>query len=398
MLKRSINRIFTVHLLIFILFSLAFTQTEPELVDDGFTFTEGPVWKDGVLYFSDIKEGKIFKWSTDSGTDVYYVPSKPSNGLALDPANNIIIAGHGARHIARLENPDSITILAGEYNGEKFNSPNDIVVKSDGSIWFTDPTYGLNDAGGTPEMDYCGVFRISPSGRVQLLDDTFSAPNGICFSPDESLLYVSESAPSIRKIYVWDVTNDSTITNKRVYASVSYPNNWSCYLDGMKTDDDGRLYRCSVLGVVVFDTTGTQIDRIQLPASASNCNWGDEDGKTLYITAGGAVYKIRKTYTDVEDKDKRQGSRVPDSFKLFNNYPNPFNASTRIPFYVARAGIVTIDILNTLGERVATLAHKTYNTGNHVINWYAENLSSGLYYIRMVTANGMILKKCLLIK
>jgi len=148
----------------------------------------------------------------------------------------------------------------------------------------------------------------------------------------------------------------------------------------------------------VFDTTGTHIDKIEVPYSVTNCNWGDEDGKTLYITAGGAVYKIRKTYTKISDPDNRQGNQSPESFELFNNYPNPFNASTRIPFYVAKAGIVTIDILDTLGEKVATLVHETYSSGNYVINWYADNFSSGLYYIRMATVNGMVLKKCLLIK
>jgi len=394
-LKRSRNRIFTLNLFVFIILSFMFAQAQTvELVDNGFQFTEGPVWKDGALYFSDIDGNKIYKWTADSGTTIFRAPSGKSNGLTLDLEGNIIIAGHFARHVARLESPDSITIIASEYNGKKFNSPNDIVVKSDGSIWFTDPDFGL--AGSPSEIGFCGVYRINPSGKVQVMDSTFSLPNGICFSPDESLLYVSESNPAIRKIYVWDVINDSTITNKREFASVSRP---GTYLDGMKTDADGRLYSASVLGVVVFDTSGTPIDTFSTaPYSATNCNWGDEDGKTLYITAGGGVYKIRKTYTDIEDKEKRQGGRLPDSFKLFNNYPNPFNATTRIPFYVANAGIVTIDILNTLGKKVVTLVSKTYGSGNHVINWYANNFSSGLYYIRMATASGIILKKCLLIK
>lgn len=397
-MKRGINRIFTLQLLVIIFLSFTFTQAQVELVDDGFQFTEGPVWKDGALYFSDIQGDKIYKWTADSGTIAYREPSDRSNGLTLDLEGNIIIAGHSARHIARLENPDSITILTSEYDGKKFNSPNDIVVKSDGSIWFTDPLYGLNDIGGTSELDFCGIYRIGPSGNVQLLDSTFSAPNGICFSPDESLLYVSESDPKIRKIYVWKVVNDSTIDNKRVFASVDYPNNWGCYLDGMKVDADGRLYSCSVIGVVVFDTNSTPIDTIKVPYSVTNCNWGDEDGKTLYITAGGAVYKIRKSYTEISDPDKKQGNRLPESFKLFNNYPNPFNASTHIPFYVANTGIVTIDILDSLGKKVVTLVHKTYNSGNYVINWYAENFSSGSYFIRMATANRVVLKKCLLIK
>ena len=398
MLRQGINRIFTLHFLVIIFLLFTFTQAQLELVDNGFMFTEGPVWKDGALYFSDIQGDKIYKWSADSGTTIFRDPSGRSNGLTLDLEGNIIIAGHSARHVAKLENPDSITILASKYDGKKFNSPNDLAVKSDGSIFFTDPLYGLNDIGGTPELGFCGIYRISPSGEVQLLDDTFSAPNGICFSPKESLLYVSESDPTKRKIFVWDVVNDSTITNKRVFVSFSYPNNYGCYLDGMKVDLDGRLYSGSVIGVVVFDTAGVPIDTIKVPYSVTNCNWGDEDRKTLYITAGGAVYKIRKSYTDIEDRDKRQGSHLPDSFKLFNNYPNPFNASTRIPFYVAKTGIVTIDILNTLGEKVATLAHKSYGAGNHVINWYADYFSSGLYFIRMATANGSVLKKCLLLK
>ncbi|MEJ2052885.1 MAG: SMP-30/gluconolactonase/LRE family protein, partial [Calditrichaceae bacterium] len=340
----------------------------------------------------------IYKWSADSDTSTYRKPSGRSNGLTLDLDGNIIIAGHSARHIARLESPDSITILANEYNGKKFNSPNDIVVKSDGSIWFTDPDFGLNDIHGTPELDFCGVYRLSPSGEVQLMDSTFSLPNGICFSPDESLLYVDESDPAIRKIYVWDVVNDSTITNKRLFASVDYINNFSCYLDGMKTDDDGRLYSCSVIGVLVFDTTGTPIDTILVPYSVTNCNWGDEDGKTLYITAGGAVYKIRKTYTKITNPDNRQGSRMPDTFKLLSNYPNPFNAATRIPFYLAKSGKVQIDILNTLGEKVVTLVNQSYSAGHHVINWYADQFSSGLYFIRLATSKGSVLQKCLLMK
>ena len=393
---RNLNMFFIFSLLVFILFSFALSQDQLELVDDGFQFTEGPVWKDGALYFSDIDGNKIYKWTADSGTTIFRAPSGKSNGLTLDLEGNIIIAGHFARHVARLESPDSITIIASEYNGKKFNSPNDIVVKSDGSIWFTDPDFGL--AGSPSEIGFCGVYRINPSGKVQVMDSTFTLPNGICFSPDESLLYVDESSPSIRKIYVWDVVNDSTITNKRVFASVDYPNNFSCYLDGMKVDEDGRLYSCSVIGVLVFDTSGTQIDKIDVPYSVTNCNWGDEDGKTLYITAGGAVYKIRKTYTKISNPDNRQGSRMPDSFKLFNNYPNPFNASTIIPFYVAESGIVTINILNTLGEKVTTLVNRTYSVGNHVVNWYADNYSSGLYIVQLVTKRGSLLRKCLLIK
>jgi gluconolactonase len=380
-------------LIIFLKSPFIFAQ-EVEKVDDGFQFTEGPVWKDGALYFSDIQGDKIYKWSDDSGTTPYRDPSGRSNGLTLDLDGNIVVAGHSARHVARLESPDSITILASHYDGKKFNSPNDIVVKSDSSIFFTDPLYGLNDIGGTSELGFCGIYRISPSGKVQLLDDTFSAPNGICFSPDESMLYVSESDPSKRKIYVWDVVNDSTITNKRIFVSVSYPNNYDLYLDGMKVDADGRLYSCSALGVVVYNTAGVPVDTIEVPNSVTNCNWGDEDGKTLYITATNGVYKIRINYTSISNPE-RSGLK---SFRLHGIYPNPFNPSTTIRYELSKMSRVDISIYNLLGQKIDTLISEQQAAGPYKLQWQPSGLSSDVYICQISAEGFSTSRKMILMK
>ena len=360
-------------------------------VADGFLFTEGPVWKEGALYFSDIQGDKIYKWSADSGTTIFRDPSGRSNGLTLDLDGNIIIAGHSARHVSRLVTKDSVTIIASHYNGKKFNSPNDIAVKSDGAIFFTDPTYGLDDIGGTPELAFSGIYRISPSGEVQLLDATLLAPNGICFSPDESLLYVAESNPFIRKIYVWDVVEDSTITNKREFAYISTPN---CYLDGMKVDADGRLYSCSsILGVVIFDPDGTPIDTIDVSGSTTNCNWGDADGKTLYITSGDAVYKYKIIVGGFVEPHKN----LFKSFHL-NNYPNPFNPSTTIEFVLPGSGFTELNVFDLSGEKVSTLVSKRLNQGKYVYKFNGKSLPSGVYFYQIMAGINSEVRKMTLIK
>ncbi|MBN2425232.1 MAG: SMP-30/gluconolactonase/LRE family protein [Calditrichaceae bacterium] len=367
---------------------------EVEKVDDGFQFTEGPVWKDGALLFSDIQGNKIYRWSPDSGTTVYRDPSGRSNGLTLDLQGRVVIAGHSARHIARLENKDSLTILATHYKGSKFNSPNDIVVKSDSSIFFTDPLYGLNDIGGTPELDYCGVFRVSPAGKVYLLDSTLSSPNGLCFSPDESLLYVAESNPMIRKIYVYDVVDDLIIANKRQFAYITQYG----YLDGMKVDSDGRLFSSGPLGVVVFEPDGTPIDTIKIPGTStpSNCNWGDEDGKTLYITAGPAVYKVRKTYSKISAPDKK--NQKLKSFRLNKVYPNPFNPATKISYELPKASRVELSIYNLLGQRLDTLVSETQAAGSYEYQWRANDMPSGVYFCRLNADGFSASRKMILIR
>jgi len=178
-----------------------------EKLASGFVFVEGPVWHDSVgLLFSDMTGNKVIRWTETTGAVEFLNPSNNANGLAYDSTGRLLLAQTGLRRIARRGSDGGMSPLATLYGGKKLNSPNDIVVKSDGAIFFTDPPFNI-PSGQHQELSFSGVYRISPSGGLQLLDSTLALPNGICFSPDESKLYVDESQQRI--IYVWDVVHDS---------------------------------------------------------------------------------------------------------------------------------------------------------------------------------------------
>ena len=269
-------------------------------IADGFSFVEGPVWKDGAgLLFSDIPENTVYQWTPESGVSVYLNPSGNSNGLALDSEGRLILAQHGKRRVARIEHDGTETELASMYDGKKLNSPNDMAIKSDGSIFFTDPPYGITSP--QEELGFRGIFRISPAGDLQLLDSSLEYPNGIIFSPGESKLYAGHS--KTMTVYVWDVVDDTTITNKQVFVQMPA----SCCTDGMKVDNAGNLFSTGPAGIWVYSPDGTVLDTIPVPGQTTNCCWGDADGKTLYITSGDAVYRIRvKTGGMTGQKDKEK--------------------------------------------------------------------------------------------
>jgi gluconolactonase len=259
-----------------------------EKISTGHVFVEGPIWKDGVgLLFSDMGSNCINKWNPESGTSVFMKPSFVSNGLTYDNDGNLIMMQTGKRRVARLER-DGVkqTSLADKFEGKRFNSPNDIAVKSSGSIFFTDPDFNIPN-GEAAELSVKGIYRLDNKGSLKLLDDTFDKPNGICFSPDEKKLYVCESPKVI--VYVWDVLNDSTITNKKLFYAIPEKG----YADGMKTDPAGNLYCTGPGGVWVISQDGKLLDKIATPETPTNCNWGDSDRRTLYITAQTSVYRIR---------------------------------------------------------------------------------------------------------
>jgi len=254
-----------------------------EEISTGIKWAEGPLWKDGRLLFSDVGGDVMYQWSpTEKTTTPYLKPSNNSNGLTLDKQGRLVFCQSGLRRIAREDSKGNIVTLASSYQGKEFNAPNDVIVKSDGSIYFTDPNYGY-----TSNMGFRGIYRINTSGTVQLIDSTFDKPNGICFSPDEKRLYANDSPK--HTIYVWDVVNDSTFTNKRVFYTI--PMNRD--IDGMKVDADGNVYCAGATGVWVISPSGLLVDKISTPMHTTNCGWGDEDGKTLYITGWHAVYRIR---------------------------------------------------------------------------------------------------------
>ena len=316
-----------------------------EKIAAGLSQPEGPIWIDSLgLLFSDIAANMIYRFSPkDSSLTTFMKPSDSSNGLTLDLQGRLILTQMELRRVSRRETNGTITPLVSTYNGKRFNCPNDVVVKSDSSIYFTDPDFNI-PTGETAELKIKGIYRLSPSGILKVLDSTFDKPNGICFSPDEKKFYVNESHAC--QIYVWDAAGDSIYNKKLLY---SIPPSITGYMDGMKTDPAGNIYCTGPTGVWIVSPAGTLLDKILVPApdnSPSNCNWGDADRKTLYITSGKSLYKIRlASTTGVRD----HGSVLPLAFHLYANYPNPFNPATMISYQLAVNSMVTLNVYDPLG-------------------------------------------------
>jgi gluconolactonase len=360
-----------------------------EKIATGFKFVEGPLWKEGVgLLFSDIHPGIIYQWSkSDSMVTIYLKPSDSSNGLTFDAQGNLILTQMRTRRISRQERDGTITPLATMYNGKRFNSPNDIVVTSRGSIFFTDPDFNT-PAGEPKELGFRGIFRLSQSGALQVMDSTFDKPNGICFSPDEKRLYVNESPQ--HKIYVWDVENDSTITNKRVFYTIPQ----SGYADGMKTDPEGNIYCTGPGGVWIVSPAGTYLDRIATPETPTNCAWGETDRKTLYITAGTSIYRIRlATATGIEE-----GAKCPEAHELCANYPNPFNPATVIRYQISADADVDITVFDLIGRTVGTLVNERKAPGSYEVKFEGAGLASGAYVCRLTAIGSVQTRKMILLR
>lgn len=262
-----------------------------ERLGTGCQFTEGPLWHvaEGYLLFSDIPANQIKRWSPDSGITTYRSPSGSSNGLTYDKQGRLIACEHANRRVSRTEVDGTIAAIATHYNGMRLNSPNDLVVKSDGSIYFTDPPYGIMVDDGEvrgKELDFQGVFRLA-SGDLTLLADDFDRPNGICFSPDESVLYVDDTARM--HIRAFEVQPDGTLGNGRIFAEESGENGVP---DGMKVDERGNVYATGPGGVWIFDATGKHLGVIRVPEITANLAWGGDDWKSLFITATTSIYRV----------------------------------------------------------------------------------------------------------
>jgi gluconolactonase len=277
-----------------------------EKLSSGFIFTEGPVWvKEGgeALLFSDIPNNRIMKWTPDGQVSELRKPSGytgsaapegayiGSNGLTLDKEGRLIICEHGDRRVTRLEKDGKLTVLAEKYQGKRLNSPNDAVYKSDGSLYFTDPPYGLFDEK-AKELDFQGIYRLLPNGKLELLNKELTRPNGLAFSPDEKTLYVANSDPA-RKIWMaYDVAANGTLSNGRVFFDVTAEAEEGLP-DGLKVDTQGNVYCTGPGGVWIFSPEGKHLGTIKPTEVPANCHWGDADGKTLYMTARKGLYRIR---------------------------------------------------------------------------------------------------------
>lgn len=264
-----------------------------ERLATGFVFTEGPVWdaRGDFLLFSDIPEDRILKWSARDGVSDFRVPSGKSNGLTRDGRGRLIACEHANRRVSRTGEDGAVATIASHYRGKRLNSPNDVVVKSDGAVYFTDPPYGLNPVFGSAspqELPFYGVYRLSPDGRelTLLIDD--SVPNGLAFSPDESLLYVADTEHN--HIRVFDVGEDGKTSRGRLFARISGE---PLAPDGLKVDVEGNVYVTGKGGVWVLDAGGERLGIIEVPELPANLAWGDGDWKTLYITARRSLFRIR---------------------------------------------------------------------------------------------------------
>ena len=265
-----------------------------EQLGTGCEFTEGPVWhsEGKYLLFSDIPANQMKKWTAEEGITNFRVPSGKSNGLTYDKQGRLVTCEHANRRVSRTAADGTVETIASHYEGKRLNSPNDVIVKSDGSIYFSDPPYGLTaDYGveGEQDLDFQGVYRLSPDGQtLTLLVDDFDRPNGLCFSPDESILYIDDTERL--HIRAFDVQPDGTIANGRIFAEEEGDDGVP---DGMKIDAHGNIYLTGPGGIWIFDPSGDHLGVLQTPERAANLGWGGDDWSTLFITASTSLYSIQ---------------------------------------------------------------------------------------------------------
>jgi gluconolactonase len=287
--------------------------TKIEKLAGGFLFTEGPVWvprtadSEGYLLFSDPNNNTIYRWTPDGQVSIYRTKSgyagadigeygQPgSNGLTLDAEGRLTINQHGNRRVVRLEKNGQLTVLADQYEGKRLNSPNDLVYKSDGALYFTDPPFGLPKFYEDPrkELPYSGVFRVSSNGRqVQLLTTELKGPNGLAFSPDERYLYVDNWDEKRKIIMRYEVNSDGALANGKLFFDMTSAPGEDA-LDGLKIDQKGNLYVSGPSGLWIISPEGKHLGTIVGPEHPRNFAWGDDDGKTLYLCARTGLYRIR---------------------------------------------------------------------------------------------------------
>ena len=280
-----------------------------EKLAGAFAFTEGPVWRPfGALWFSDVignvtrqwtPDGKVIELLRPGGYDGHSLPAGGfvgPNGATAGEKGTVVMCQHGNRRVVRITNKLEVTTIVDNFEGKKFNSPNDVVYRSDGSMYFTDPPYGLPKFDDDPskELPFNAVFKLT-NGRLQAIITDMTRPNGLAFSPDEKTLYVANSDENHRVWNRYDVQPDGTVKNGSVFANVSASPD-SGVPDGMKIDSRGNIWATGPGGVWVFTPDAKHLGTIKLPEQPANCAWGD-DGKTLYITAVTGLYRLRTLAT-----------------------------------------------------------------------------------------------------
>jgi gluconolactonase len=273
-------------------------NVELEEIAGGFRWTEGPVWMGdwNALLFQDLPRNRTIRWSETEGISVYREPSGFANGQARDREGRLLACSHQRRCIFRTEHDGSVTRLIAEANGKALNAPNDLVVKSDGSIWFTDPLYGIaNDYEGgiQPSAQPPAVYRFDPgSGDIRAVATDFDGPNGIAFSPDESRLYIAETGDATsdapkRHIRVFNVSAHGALSGGEIFHIIS-----PGYCDGMKLDEDGNIWSSAADGVHCISPEGDLLGKIRIPCRVANLAWGGVHRNRLFLCASQRVYAL----------------------------------------------------------------------------------------------------------
>lgn len=287
--------------------NLIVASAKLEELYSGCRWAEGPVWfaDQNCLIFSDIPNERMLRFTPDAGISVFREPSDFSNGNTRDRQGRLISCQHGNRRVVRTEIDGTITVLADRYQGKRLNAPNDVVVKSDGSIWFTDPTYGiLSDYEGyraEPELPTRNVYRLDPeSGELRAVVEDFRQPNGLAFSPDEHLLYVADSAYSHdetepRHIRVFDVVDGNRLENSRIFCTIDVG-----LPDGFRLDIQGNVWTSAGDGVHCFAPDGTLLGKILVPQTVANLTFGGPRRNRLFITATQSLYTIYTNATGAQ--------------------------------------------------------------------------------------------------
>ena len=262
-------------------------EQEPALIAEGFQFTEGPAWHpEGWLLFSDIPADTIYRYIAGGRPEPYLAPSRHANGLTFDRQGRLLACEHGGRQVSRQAADGTMIPLVGHYGGKPLNSPNDLVVHSGGSLFFTDPPYGIDPEPG--EQGFNGVYRLDPDGGLALLNRTLNRPNGLAFSWDESVLYVADSRN--RNVLAFPVNADLSLSEPSVLVDMDTAERGGP--DGMKLDSQGNLYVAGPGGLWVITPEGEHLGTIPLPQLPANLCFGGPDYRTLYITARTGLYSL----------------------------------------------------------------------------------------------------------